>query len=349
MIQPLRPRFALLVLLSVTAAAQAQDRSRPPREPSPRDRSPPDLGEPVTHLKLRGNDLEIALRDNAASPRTLSGIQSLFHRKVQTRFDAYDPDTAGASAGMNFEHIISGHPSVSNSFTPRKGRYTLRPWAVGSGATLTRDRKDSPWDVSSQLSYSLGAPNAIDIEFRCKPHSPERFGKRRYAVFFFANYMNDVADHALHFRGVEKEGAKEKWIRADTPAGHPDWNTGGTFRHRDASALEYDEDHNFKLNSWSYEWPRYTQPFYYGRAAHDMVWIILFDRSHSRLDEIRFSLFKFKLGKHPRPAWDFQYVVHDTHAKGDYGFRARVIWKKWVSAEDCLDEYRRWKPSQRHE
>jgi len=26
----------------------------------------------------------------------------------------------------------------------------------------------------------------------------------------------------------------------------------------------------------------------------------------------------------------------------EYGFRARIVWKKWVSPEDCLAEYERW-------
>jgi hypothetical protein len=26
----------------------------------------------------------------------------------------------------------------------------------------------------------------------------------------------------------------------------------------------------------------------------------------------------------------------------EYGFRGRLVWKKFVSAEDCLREYERW-------
>lgn len=69
---------------------------------------------------------------------------------------------------------------------------------------------------------------------------------------------------------------------------------------------------------------------------------LMFDRACTPEDEVRFSLFTFKLPEKPRPAWDFQYVIHRVRQNREYGFRGRLIWKKWVSAEDCLREYRRW-------
>jgi hypothetical protein len=55
----------------------------------------------------------------------------------------------------------------------------------------------------------------------------------------------------------------EKWITADAPKGHRDWNQGGTYRSSSASDLEYDPDHNFKLNSWSYDYPRFAKPLFH--------------------------------------------------------------------------------------
>ena len=68
----------------------------------------------------------------------------------------------------------------------------------------------------------------------------------------------------------------------------------------------------------------------------------MFDKMHSAADEIRFSLFKFKVPRRPRPAWDFQYVIHKVEEGRSYGFRGRLIWKRFISPEDCQDEYRRW-------
>jgi hypothetical protein len=277
----------------------------------------------------------------------LSGLASLVHQKDAPAFDALDPDSPGASAGLNFEHIISGHKNANNAFTPRHGNYALYLLPGGKSARLVRRREDDPWAVSSSLTYAVARPHYIDVDFRCVPHDPARFGRRGYAVLFFANYLNNVEDVALHFRGIEAEGGRERWITGAAPSGHADWNRGGTYRSAAASALEYDADHNFKLNSWSYDWPRFTRPFYYGRAAMGMVFQLMFDRSHTEEDEIRFSLFKFKVPHFPRPAWDFQYVLRKLEGGKEYGFKARLVWKKFVSPEDCLKEYEAWTGSRR--
>ena len=301
-----------------------------------------DASDAAATVWVEDGDLRVLLRDNSQSPRILSGAQSLFHRRDAADFDAYDPDTQGASAGLNFEHIIAGHSTPANRFTPRHGTYTIEALAGGRAARLTRKATDGPWKVDSTLTYTVSEPHYLDVDFRCRPRDAKLFGERRYGIFFFANYMNDVADVALHFRGLEKAGAQEGWVSGDAPKTHPDWVRGGTYRAATAPPLAYDEDHNFKLNVWSYDYPRLTKPFYYGRAANDMVFIIMFDRMVTKDDEIRFSLFKFKLPKKPRPAWDFQYVIHRVEEDKEYGFRARVVWKKFRSPDDCLEEYERW-------
>jgi hypothetical protein len=306
-------------------------------------------GERKTTVRIAKGDLSVLFRDNSASPRILSGIQSLFSTASVKDFDAYDPDTAGASAGMNFEHIISGHRSAMNKFTPRHGKYDLYQLPDRNSVVLVRNREDSPWAVSSTLRYEVMAPHYIDVEFRCQAHRPGLFSERGYIIFFFANYMNDVEEVPLNFLGVERERGPEKWITADAPKGHPDWNGGGTYRHAQAAPLDYDGDVEFRLNSWSYDYPRFTKPFYYGRAEHGMVFILMFDRTVSQDDQIRFSLFKFKVPKHPRPAWDFQYVVNKVEAGREYGFKGRLVWKRFVSAQDCLDEYEKWRNGQRRQ
>ena len=299
--------------------------------------------ERVETLPLQDGNLSLLLRDNSRSPKILSGLDSLFDLKHAPLFDSFDPDDPGASAGVNFEHVICGHSNRANAFTPRHGRYDLYRLADGLSAKLVRKGEDDPWALASSLRYSLAGSNAIDFEFECRAQNSELFGERAYAVLFFANYMNDVADVAIHFRGVAAPGSAEEWIRADAPSGHADYNSGGTYRSLVARDLQYDTNHNFKLNLWSYDYPRFTQPFYFGQAAHGMVLILMFDRMHSEQDEIRFSLFKFKVPKRPRPAWDFQYVIHKVEPGRLYGFKGRLIWKKFVSPEDCLEEYQRWR------
>jgi hypothetical protein len=335
----LMARRAQLVFSTVLSLATAPSDQLPARE----NAVAPD-GEKVKTLKLQGGALVLQLQDNSASPRVLSGLQSLSHT-ASADFDAFDPDSPGSSAGLNFEHIISGHRNRANRFTPRSGKYDLHRLPDGRSAMLVRKREDGPWDMSSTLKYTVQEPHYIDFEFRCTPHSRQRFGTRGHAICFFANYMNDVEDPAIHFLGVASEGEEEAWISSDAPNSHPDWTRGGTFRHVNATDVEYDDNHEFRLNSWSYDSPRFTKPFYFGRAENDMVFMLMFDRDCTREDEIRFSLFKFKLPKTIRPAWDFQYVIHKVTENKRYGFHGRLVWKPWVSRVDCLSEYNQWRRS----
>jgi len=299
-------------------------------------------GEQVSSAHIERGDLSITFRDNSQSSHVLSGLDSMFNIKHSPAFDAYDPDSPGASAGLNFEHVISGHPSPHNKFTPRHDLYLLHRMPNGRSVRLTRKAKDSPWNVASTLDYTVTEPHYVDFDFRRRPRNVLLFGQRQYAIFFFANYMNDVEDVSLHFRGHESPGSAESWIAADAPQMHPDWNGGGNYRALDADDLQYDDDVDFRLNTWSYDWPRIAEPFYYGRANHGMTLILMFDRLHSERDQIRFSLYKFKLPRHPRPAWDFQYVINKVEADTEYGFRGRLVWKKFGSAEDCRNEYVKW-------
>src|SRR5262245_12669316 len=298
-------------------------------------------GEQVKSAHIERGELAVTFRDNSQSPQVLSGIDALFNIKDAANYDAFDPDTRGASAGLNFEHIISGHESPNNKFAPRHGQYTLHKLPDGKSMLLVRRAEDCPWKVASTLKYVVNSPHYIDFTVRCTPRDASLFGGG-YSIFFFSNYMNDVDDVRLHFRGQESAHGSEVWIAAEAPKGHPDWNGGGNYRALAADDLRYDNDVQFRLNTWSYDWPRITKPFYFGRAGRGMTLVLMFDRLCSARDQIRFSLYKFKLPMHPRPAWDFQYVINRVESGVEYGFRGRLVWKNFVSDEDCLNEYERW-------
>src|SRR6266446_1179926 len=196
--------------------------------------------EPVQTLTIEKGNISALLRDNALSPGLLSGLDSLFNRVDASEFDAFDPGDRGASAGLNFEHVIFGQSNSFNAFSPRRGRYELLKLADDHSAMLVRKAEDDPWALSSTFKYSLSEPSAIDFEFECRAHNKELFGKHGYAVLFFADYMNDVEEVALHFRGVPVADAREQWISAEAPPGHRDYNQGGTYRSLAARSLEYD-------------------------------------------------------------------------------------------------------------
>jgi hypothetical protein len=167
---------------------------------------------PVTNATISEGDLKVTFRDNSQSPKVLSGLASLVNQRDAPNFDAFDPDSPGASAGLNFEHIISGHKYPHNAFAPRHGKYALQVSPDGKSAMLTRRQEDDPWAMSSRLKYTVTKPHYIDVDFRCVSHDPALFGKRRYAVLFFANYMNDVEDVAIHSEGSRDRASQRNGL-----------------------------------------------------------------------------------------------------------------------------------------
>ena len=136
---------------------------------------------------------------------------------------------------------------MNNKFTPRHGKYTLYQQSDGKSVTLVRQAKDSPWRVASELKYKVNEPYYVDFKFQCMPHDASLFGPRGYAVFFVANYMNDVANVSLHFRAYGSSQGPETWISATAPKGHNDWNSGGNYRGLTAEDIECDDDVRFRL------------------------------------------------------------------------------------------------------
>ncbi len=81
---------------------------------------------------------------------------------------------------------------------------------------------------------------------------------------------------------------------------------------------------------------RFEKPFYYGRF-HDMILAYFFDTDQV----IRFS--QSPTGGGPdNPAWDFQFLIPNFVINQVYSFRARIIYKPFISAEEIVSEYEKW-------
>ena len=185
--------------------------------------------------------------------------------------------------------------------------------------------------MSHVTRLTPASPHAVDFVFRCRIHDAEKFGTRGYAVFFWANYLRTLSDEAIHIRGVESPWDPEHWVRTGTVRG------GGTYRASNAPSLDYDADHNMTINLKSFEYPRLKQPVFYCRAADKMVLTVMLDRLYSETEEVRFS--------HFAPAFDIQYVLRRLQSGQRRELKGRLVWKPWVDAEDCLQEFRRWRRS----
>ena len=130
------------------------------------------------------------------------------------------PISLGAPAGLNFEHITPGHSSPDNLPRHTNTRCRARPGPLAM-RRLT---------ILGDLARSANSGRAARPPFPLPGARLLPCSARRYAVLFFANYMNDVAQVAIHFLGRECPAGPRALISADAPAGHADYNGGGTYR-----------------------------------------------------------------------------------------------------------------------
>ena len=81
---------------------------------------------------------------------------------------------------------------------------------------------------------------------------------------------------------------------------------------------------------------RYALPFFFGQF-HNMVLAYMFESS----EVIRFSQSPTGGGE-SNPAWDFQLIIPDLKKGKEYTYRARLIYKPFISEEDITSEYLSW-------
>lgn len=281
---------------------------------------------------IASSDLQVAIRDNGVERGDgLSGIGALSHRENDVYAFTLE------NAGLNYEHVMSGQISPHNGFTPRSG--SLSPQRQGRTVTLVRERGDSPWEVEARITYEAVDPHYVDMTFEATIHDASLFEPAGYAAFFFASYMAWVEDPELHWKGYTGPNAPMTWVESQANATDP----GDHYLPLGAPGLNAPAaDPVLSMHAGHEDWPRIGLPFCYGRASPGMVYAVMFDRLYEADEEIRFTVMRWLLDERPSPAWDFTYVARDLYDGKQVGFRARLIWKPWVSRDDVEAEYWSW-------
>jgi hypothetical protein len=172
------------------------------------------------------------------------------------------------------------------------------------------------------------------MEFNCIPR--EDTFDHGYIGLFWASYIAVENGQGYYYIGI-KEGEKEKrWLEHKTP----NHNVKSTVKYEN-DQIELTFNENFKptlYNNFSND--LYSYPFYYGIRGK-MVYIIMFDQEGST----RFAhspnsgssdTTKFE------PAWDFQYIIPNYKVDEKYGYKARVVYKPFISKDDVISEYEKW-------
>ncbi|HZP80966.1 MAG TPA: hypothetical protein VFB21_04955 [Chthonomonadaceae bacterium] len=159
-----------------------------------------------------------------------------------------------------------------------------------------------------------------------------------YLLQSWASYINSPEDGDIYFRHAGN------WVRAHSP------QHGVEATYAPASLKDIEDDlrhltpeerkNNFV---YGYSQQRFTEPFYYGRIRN-MALAFFFDTA----DAIRFAISPSGGGTSilpgkSCPAWDWLWLIRDAQPGKPFTLRMRMVYKAFVSPEDILDEFTRWR------
>lgn len=277
-------------------------------------------------ITIENENLKVVFVDNEASGPVhkagYNGISELYHRYEDSSI--FVPDYAG----FNLEHIFGGD-SLSQLFEPR--RHPMKLYRKSDNTVILYQEATPNSGVESLTEFKVIAPDYIDIGFQCIFHN-QQFFQHGYGGLFWASYIHKPEDKKIYFLGTAEERPDTSWIEAYSTT------HGLNSTHRavgDVNNFFFAENFNASLANHYSEY-RYSSPYYFGRFRN-MVLAFLFESK----DIIRFSQSPTGGGQE-NPAWDFQFIIPTPETGKIYSFKARIIYKPFVNANDISDEYERW-------
>ncbi len=240
------------------------------------------------------------------------------------------------------EHYINGVSDARNEFGCRRGLWTMTQLNATT-IQAVQLAQDSEFKVGAVITYQMLSPNHIYVKARFTPADANQFPGPGYMDVMWADYMTAVESINMNFRGVPYAGAEEQWIQADASIPGNISLAGGSYIHRDASKLDTSQaGANSGYNLFSFDYPRFTQPFYCGLSRNNMMFQVMFNKAFSARDEMRLTMFKYAIKadpSNPKPAWDWQFVVHHVVSGQTEGFDAQILWEPFQNLDKCLANY----------
>jgi hypothetical protein len=221
---------------------------------------------------------------------------------------------------LNFEHIHDGTLTVNKErFEPRAFPMELRK--IDEHTAEVYQAPTPNWKLESCGRYHLLEDGTVEYTFECIPRAD--LFKNGYIGLFWASYIKEPEDRAIHFLGHGIEDSAPRWIRAVTP------KHGTESTHPPAGNvpnLKLDPAFPLTLVSGRSKYT-YAEPWYYGVV-----------RGHAIVQMFR-ARDRIWLAQSPdggggkNPAWDFQWFVPDTKVGDAYGFVMRMAYIPYESRE----------------
>src|SRR5262245_42055136 len=201
----------------------------------------------VTAVIVDNTTIEPPLRRRRAG--RLSGVASL--TRTGQAENVYN------LVGLNFEHIHDGTLAVKRDiFEPRTTPMEIRK--IDEHTVELYQTPTPYWKLESCGRYHLLADGTIEYTFECIPRAD--VFKNGYIGLFWASYICEPEDRALHFLGRTAEDGQPRWVRAVTPA------HGQEATHPPSGPLldlKLDSEFPLTLVSGRSKYT-YVEPWYYG-------------------------------------------------------------------------------------
>jgi len=281
-------------------------------------------------------ELRCAIGDNAqeeAHKFGYNGVYSLSTGSLEENL--FVPEFSGLNLELIFDGMVWNRELL---FEPRRAPMILEE--IDRHEAILHQPPTPFWGLESRIHFTLTPPHYLDLEYTCVPRKDQfHFG---WIGLLWASYINGPENKSIYFLGFPLSGWRDApmWLQFCTQ-----------YHGRDSTVCYVEDDRKLELTSEEHPeflFPsisplRYAQPFYYGHFR-DHVYMIMFDKP----ENIRFAHSPSGGGHSPRmndtnPAWDFQFIIPSYKLHSEYGFSARVVYKKFTDRKDLIREYDKFK------